>query len=403
MRTREIICGPAAAALLLVAACGGIGTDTTPPGTGTTPPGGGTTPPGGGTTPPGGGTAAGDGGDGGRAMDDEGITKIYADDPAWSSQRWFLSKNGPLDSGDRRLGFKGTVKNLGSGVFQITPTSSTHPASARVYVGTTNPKWSDQNAQVAGGADWRKLIQNGYMIGPEDYRDAEVTAYYKITKSSNDDEMTFYWRGGAHPSSDQYPLQCIAVCMKAQIQMKDCSPRAAKEYDHYKSPASYAWNDTVAPMFDLKAELGGSMVGKLIGQKLVMYDVKDAAGNVTAVKMELYVDIGSKDLEMPDPALQNWRLLAEYTDDGHNWPDPSQETYVQNCHATKGQLIRWGGPYIALRLDDNVWNLYKLSIRPILPVKSGGNLNLVLARQSGPRSAPGVDGRARAGGSRPRA
>ncbi|MGA9523492.1 MAG: hypothetical protein WBV82_18660, partial [Myxococcaceae bacterium] len=132
---------------------------------------------------------------------------------------------------------------------------------------------------------------------------------------------------------------------------------------------SYAWNDTVEPMFDLSSELGGSMVGKLIGQKLVVYDVKDAAGNVTSVKMELYVDTGSVDLEAPDLSKQNWRLLAEYSDDGTNWPDPAAETYIDGCNGRKGQMFTWGGPYIALRLDNNVWNLYKMSVRPIRPVK----------------------------------
>jgi hypothetical protein len=303
-------------------------------------------------------------------IDGEGIVKLYADDPALAAQQWFLSANGPLDSGDHRLDFKGTVTNNGDGTFKITPTTSTNPASARIYVGTTNPQWSDRDVQLAGGGDWRKLVANGHMVGAEDFRDTEVTAYYRISESFDDDEMTFYWRGGAHPSGDEYPLQCIAVCMKAQIQMKDASPRAAKEYDHYNSPESYAWNDTVAPLFDLKAELGGSLVGKLIGQRLVMYNVVDAAGNVTAVKMELYVDIASKDLASPDLEKQDWRLLAAYTDDGVSWPDPAAETYIDGCHATKGQMITWGGPYIALRLDNNVWNLHKLSIRPIKAPRS---------------------------------
>ena len=160
-----------------------------------------------------------------------------------------------------------------------------------------------------------------------------------------------------------------ATKYKAQIQMEDLSARAAKEYDHYDSPNSYAWNDTAEPRFDLRSELGGSMVGKLIGQKLVIYDVKDAAGNVQSVKMELYVDTGSKDLETPDLSKQNWRLLAEYTDDGTNWPDPAAETYINGCNGRKGQMFTWGGPYIALRLDNNVWNLYKMSVRPILPAK----------------------------------
>ncbi len=294
---------------------------------------------------------------------------LYADDPSQAEQQWFLSEAPPLDKGDFRISGKGTVKNLGSGVYQFTPTSGTNPASARLYIGTTNRNWDDRNLQLKGGGDWRVAEANGYMVGPEDFRDAEITAYYKITKSSDDDEMTFYLRGGAHPSDDVYPLQCIATKYKVQIQMKDLSARAAKEYDHYDSPNSYAWNDTVDPMFDLRSELGGSMVGKLIGQKLVVYDVKDAAGNVQSVKMELYVDTGSKDLESPDLSKQNWRLLAEYTDDGTNWPDPAAETYIKGCNGRKGQMFTWGGPYIALRLDNNVWNLYNMSVRPILPVK----------------------------------
>ena len=150
--------------------------------------------------------------------------------------------------------------------------------------------------------------------------------------------MTFYWRGGGAPVGGRIPSQCIAVCLKAQIQMKDCTPRAAKEYDHYMSPDSYAWNDTVSPQFDLKSELGGSMVGKLIGQKVVMYDVTDATGKPTAVKI-VYVDTGSINLAAPDPSKQNWRLLAAYTDDGSSWPAPSQETYVEACNAKKGQAF----------------------------------------------------------------
>lgn len=302
-------------------------------------------------------------------LDNEGVEKLYIDDPAWVSQQWFMSENGPLNSGDPRIAFRGTAKDMGKGVIQITPTTSTNPNSARIYIGTTNPDWDDQKKQLVVGGDWEKYAEQGYMIGPEDYRDAEVTAYYKITESSDDDEMTFYWRGGAHPSDDVYPLQCIAVCMKAQIQMQDMSPRAAKEYDHYDSPNSYAWNDTVDPIFDLKSELGGSMVNKLIGQKLVMYDVKDESGKVTAVKMELYVDTASADLDTPNPDKQNWRLFAVYTDDGGNWPAPTAETYIEGCNATRGQLMAWGGPYIALRLDNNIWELHKLSIRPILPTK----------------------------------
>ncbi len=88
--------------------------------------------------------------------------------------------------------------------------------------------------------------------------------------------------------------------------------------------------------------------------------------------MELWVDTASKDLAKPDLSKQNWRLFVEYIDDGTNWPDPANPAYIAQCNAKKGQMITWGGPYIALRLDDNDWTMYNLSVRPILPQRVSG-------------------------------
>jgi len=296
--------------------------------------------------------------------DPEGIAKLYPDDPdpVKAKQAWFLSEKGPNDS---RVSGKGARKIIpGTNIVQITPDPGTNPASARFYVSTTNPKALDTNAQLENGKDWAKMAQLKYMVGPEDFRNCEVTHYYKITKSSASDEMTTYWMGGAHPSGDAFPLQCIACCNKAQIKM-DMTPRAAKEYHHAFSPAGYAWNPTKA-LFDLKSALGGTMVGKMIGQKLVMYCIDNPDGTPKEVHLKLFVDTQSKDLPKPDYTKQKWDLLAEWVDNGSNWPDPSNDMYIKNCNAKKGQMISWGGPYIALRLDDNIWELHALSIRPIL-------------------------------------
>lgn len=301
----------------------------------------------------------------GGSKDLEGIQMLYQDDPRqlMQAQQFFLGRDGP---NHERVSGKGARK-ITNGVVQITPDPGTSPASARIYIRTTNPKATDVNTQLILGKDWQKMKEAKYMVGPEDFRNCELSAYYKITKSSASDEMTFYWMGGAHPSDDQWPLQCVSCCNKAQIKM-DMTPRAAKEYHHYKSPAGYAWNPKPA-LFDLKSALGGTMVGKMIGQKLVMYVDEDASGNPTKVHMELYVDTESKDLPKPDYTKQNWRLFCEWIDDGTNWPQPSNSEHIQNCNATKGQLISWGGPYVALRLDDNIWELHSLSVRPIIPTK----------------------------------
>ena len=294
--------------------------------------------------------------------DIEGIQMLYPDDtdPIKASQAWYLSKSGPNDA---RVSGKGVRKIISGNIVEITPDTGTHPASARVYIRTTNPKALDTNEQLILGKDWTQMAIKKYMIGPEDFRNCEVSAYYKITKSSASDEMTYYWMGGAHPSDDLWPLQCVACCNKAQVKM-DMSPRAAKEYHHYASPDGYAWSPKSA-LFDLKSALGGTMVNKMIGQKLVIYVIDNPDGTPKEVHMELYIDTQSKDLAKPNYDIQKWQLFCEWIDNGSNWPDPKNDGYIANCKAKKGQMISWGGPYIAMRLDDNIWQLHSLSIRPI--------------------------------------
>ena len=297
--------------------------------------------------------------------DEEGIMKFYVDDPAKEKQKWFLSKDGPKSP---RLDGKGDRKVLDGGAIQVKHESGSS-GTARIYIYTTNPKADSTEEQLKIGKDWAQLEAKGYMIGPEDYCDAEVSAYYKITNSDNDDEFTIYWRGGAHPHDDKWPLQCVSCCLKAQIRMK-LDVRSAKEYHHFNSPDGYAWFNQSGekPMFDIKGELGGNMIGKIIGEKLVLWNEKDANGKVVAVHFELYADLGSKDLDKPDFSKQNWRLVHEWIDKG-DWPKPKNSEHIKNCNAKENQLITWGGPYVALRIDGNNFNLYSLSVRPILPVK----------------------------------
>jgi hypothetical protein len=298
--------------------------------------------------------------------DPEGITKIYPDDTdtVKAAQAWYLSKNGPNDS---RLSGKWDAKKvLPDNTIEITPTSGTNPASARIYIRTTNPNALDQNKQLVLGSNWAEMAKMKYMIGPEDFRNCETTAYYKILKSMGNDEFTMYWMGGAHPSDDVWPLQCLGCCNKAQLQMDDPNtPRAAKEYHHFGGSKGYAFSPKKG-LFDLKTALGGTMVNKLIGQKLVMYVLENPDGTAKEVHIELYVDLQSKDLDKPDYNNQKWQLFCEWIDNGNNWATtPSNTDYIKQCKAIPNQMISWGGPYVALRLDVNIWRLYALSIRPI--------------------------------------
>jgi K319L-like, PKD domain len=312
----------------------------------------------------------------GGAKDLEGIQMLYTDDVSKAAQQFFLSREGPNHA---RVDGKGVRKVNPDGTVQITPDSGTNPASARIYVFTTTSDHSIE-AQLVLGKDWNKMIslsdadgvnRGGWMVTNQDYRDVEVTQYYKIPTIKTDDEMTMYL-GGHHPSGG-FPDQCVSSCYKAQIQTKDCTTRAAIEWDHYNSPSNYAWWDGKQDLVDLKSELGGSMAGKLIGQKWVRYNEIGADGKVKAVHMELYVDLASKDLSKPDFTKQNWRLMNEWVHDGTNWPTkPADNAREAGCNAAGIKMPYFGSDSISIRFDESPWILYALSVRPILPKKIGG-------------------------------
>lgn len=309
--------------------------------------------------------------------DPEGIAKIYPDDQSKIQTAFYLHKDG---NSSARLGGKGDRKVLADGSIQITPTSSTHPATARIYIRTPDGS-SDYNAQLAaGGNDWKKMLsradkdgvnRGGWMMTANDFREVEATHYYKIPKIVVDDEMTCYV-GGGHPSDDAFPLQCISSCYKAQIQTKDLSPRAALEMDHFDSPSDYCWNDTVKEKFSLKDALGASsLAGKIIGQKYMRWnEVKN--GEVVAVHQELWLDLGSKDLPTPDLSKQNWQFWVEYVHhkSPDDWPSkPKHMDYQKGCNAEGITFPCFGAPVYGMRFDESPWIMYYLSVRPIIPQK----------------------------------
>lgn len=306
-------------------------------------------------------------------VDLEGIQMLYADDRSKAAQQFFLSREGPNHA---RVDGKGARKVNADGTVSITPDPGTNPASARIYIFTTTSDHSIEK-QLILGKDWNKMAsmpdidginRGGWMVTNQDYRDVEATQYYKIPTIKTDDEMTMYL-GGHHPSGG-FPDQCVSSCYKAQIQTKDCTTRSAIEWDHYNSPSNYAWWDGKQDKVDLKSELGGSMAGKIIGQKYVRYNEIGSDGKVKAVHMELYVDTASKDLPKPDLTKQNWRLMNEWVHDGTNWPTkPADNARESGCNAAGIKMPAFGSDSVSIRFDESPWTLYNLSVRPIVPVK----------------------------------
>jgi hypothetical protein len=297
-------------------------------------------------------------------LDEIGIWKKYADtiDPVKLKQSWYSKENWTEDK--QRVELKGGEIKVTSDYVEGTPTPKMNPPSLRVNIYTTNPKARDEKAQQDGAKDWQKMAERGYMLGPEDFQNFELSEYYYIVKSEGD-ENTHYGRGGHHGEGG-FPEQCASCCIKQQIVTDKVQPRAAKEYSHIHKGDGYAF-ESIEPKFDLKSDIGGKdLVGKLIGQKTCFYNVLDNKGKVKEVVMETYVDTGSIGLQKPDLSKQNWRLYAESRDNGSNWTDAENQEYVKGCNAiNKDMMITWGGPAVTTRLDKSTKRIFLISLREI--------------------------------------
>ena len=307
------------------------------------------------------------------AVDLEGIQMIYEDDVTKSAQQFYLKREGP---NHKRVDGKGVRKLNADGTVSIAPDPGTSPASARLYIFTTTSDKSIES-QMKLGKDWKNMLtlpdpdgqkRGGWMVTDQDYRDTELSYYYRIPKIIVDDEMTNYI-GGHHPSDDTWPENCVSSCYKLQLQTKDCSSRSAIEWDHLGGSTNYAWNDQLKEEFNLSQALGGTMANKLIGQKFVRYN-KIENGELKAACMEMYIDLASMNLPKPDLTKQDWKLFVHVEHDGTNWPTkPKTFERETECNAKGVTIPGWGSDSCSIRYDESPWIIYNLSVRPIIVKK----------------------------------
>jgi len=283
---------------------------------------------------------------GGSAFDKFGLRKIYEDDPAKSSEDWFMSDL----SNDPRVDLSGTVKNLGGGVFEGHVTPADHPASFRINVRNSNPKAFDINEQKKIGLDWKKKMQLGYSITetPKEFRNFEMTIAWKA-QWAQDDEMSLYGRGMHH--SDGWPIACLATEYKGQIQRAGNS-RFAKEMHHQSGSNGYVFQKG-NPQFQLSPR-----ENVWTYQKFVCYD---DGNNIT---LEVYADKSGND----DPSKLDWQLMNSIVDSGQ-FGDCENKDYVAQCNGVSQQKFLWASPCVVFRIDNVIVQVKYASVRNIIPTK----------------------------------
>jgi hypothetical protein len=273
-----------------------------------------------------------------------GIRKIYS--TKQKGIEWFMNMDDLEEEG--RVKLRGTAQKK-NGHWRGKVDSGMSPPSFRVSVSAKKGVGGDDATPNHTEAD-----KNGFMASPDDWKNIEVTGYFKIEKTDNDDEeITMYCRGGTHNDDDG---GCRGTAYKPGIQYNG-KPNFAKEYWH----SDGTWLKDDKGFKNIKGP--GAIVGKWIGQKAVVYDMKQ--DGQARVKIELYYDtVSDDDLNSPP---NNWKKFYELIDDGTNLGDlgKSQCKTVKN---NKSEIFTWGGPIVTVRIDEIDGVLFKwLSVREIQP------------------------------------
>ena len=176
-----------------------------------------------------------------------------------------------------------------------------------------------------------QIKARGYMQNPKDWRDIEMTAYVKIT-ASTDDQMVMYARGGKHTGDGS----CEGFAYKQDLYFSG-GTRFAKEQWH------------VSYEFTPEKPFMGSIEGKWVGMKAVFFNVKDR----DAVQLELWVDKN---------ADGNWEKANTFVDAGGFGSEGGL------CGTKADAIGTWGGPIAAYRWDSvDTIDMKWMSVREINP------------------------------------
>lgn len=273
--------------------------------------------------------------------DEFGIEKIYPDKVA-GGEYWAISDG---FENQNRIKISGEVNKTGS-TWIGTPNSK-NTFRVAVYV----KEGIDDDVTLQRGADHALLAREGYMQETHDWKNVEITGYFRISDVENSgEEITLYSRTGNHRSGSTAE-KCQGTAYKIGIEFNG-DPDLAKEMHHpggYVDPPSLDQHLTV-----------GSIEDRWIGVKSIMYNVYNSDGTVNHVKMEMYVDTTPEDKNDP------WTLFYEAVDSG-NWD--GEQFVVDNCKAQSArEMITWGGPASTFRIDDaGTVEFKELSVREIEP------------------------------------
>ena len=255
----------------------------------------------------------------------DGIKEIYPTAPG--SDTWFFNPENPED-GQFDPNGADISKNV-DGSWHLDPGTTrmlVFPKSAGLL--------SDDARGNLPTYDFSELAQIGHWYKPTDWKNTEMTGYFKVSSTKSGDGISFVTRSVRHNEAIQNG--CGGSSYHNNIRFEGTF--------QYKKEQWHVNYDTLSP-----SKNGiGSIMNKWVGFKGIVYNLPN--GNV---KLESYVDKDNNN---------QWQKVQELIDSG-NWGDD-----MTHCNADKpGAQITWGSPMIIFKSTGVTYDFKKLSIRNIIP------------------------------------
>jgi hypothetical protein len=181
----------------------------------------------------------------------------------------------------------------------------------------------------------------GYWYKPSDWRNVEMTGYFKL-KEYVEDEFSMFSRSISHSKNQS---GCGGSDYKLQLHF-DGSVSVEKEewHVHYTDQPEKLPLEPDHENIEL-----GNLTNRWIGLKMIIYN--NQKNGMTYPTMEMWIDQTNNG---------TWKKVHEYIDRG-NWGST-----MNRCGGAPDQLITWGSPVATFRWDKtaNV-DFNNLSIREI--------------------------------------
>ncbi|MGN6560809.1 MAG: hypothetical protein ACTHJ2_09830 [Candidatus Nitrosocosmicus sp.] len=268
-----------------------------------------------------------------------GIKEIYRSKPG--GENWYINMNDP--NHDPRTDPQTTLirndKDYGIDSWKI------QNNEVRYNVFTS----SGYQPQLITTLNQTELSKKGYMQLPNDWKNVEITGYFKINSFTNSERngaahIELVARGGKNTNDNTLINGLSKQCESTTYHSNTYETGRVKFEKDLMHTQGYTTEDKQKPN-----AIKEPLIGRWIGIKAVFYNLD----NNTSVKLEQYID---------DKSDNNWHRVLSFVDNGH-WGGGTP-----NCGGSDNQIITWGGPIVIFRWDNiDDMDIKNFSIREIMP------------------------------------